>query len=118
MDYIMIVIRVVLLCIVFLIILRPPRSTRTDTLFPYTTLFRSSPAPSAPAPARQPSPPAAATEARRFGKGWPSCRPDLAAARYLAHAQRKRRTASAEPEIKHAPQTRDRHQHEPSPADL
>src|SRR3546814_8583483 len=26
----------------FLIIRRPPRSTRTDTLFPYTTLFRSS----------------------------------------------------------------------------
>src|SRR3546814_9178221 len=25
---------------------RPPRSTRTDTLFPYTTLFRSLPAPS------------------------------------------------------------------------
>src|SRR3546814_6550470 len=25
----------------FLIIRRPPRSTRTDTLFPYTTLFRS-----------------------------------------------------------------------------
>src|SRR3546814_6445766 len=24
---------------------RPPRSTRTDTLFPYTTLFRSVPAP-------------------------------------------------------------------------
>src|SRR3546814_16316932 len=24
-------------------ILRPPRSTRTDTLFPYTTLFRSPP---------------------------------------------------------------------------
>src|SRR3546814_12216699 len=24
----------------FLMILRPPRSTRTDTLFPYTTLFR------------------------------------------------------------------------------
>src|SRR3546814_6353082 len=24
-------------------ILRPPRSTRTDTLFPYTTLFRSQP---------------------------------------------------------------------------
>src|SRR3546814_5573225 len=23
---------------------RPPRSTRTDTLFPYTTLFRSTPA--------------------------------------------------------------------------
>src|SRR3546814_12720827 len=27
--------------IFFLIIRRPPRSTRTDTLFPYTTLFRS-----------------------------------------------------------------------------
>src|SRR3546814_10491810 len=30
---------VVLFC--FLMIRRPPRSTRTDTLFPYTTLFRS-----------------------------------------------------------------------------
>src|SRR3546814_17897820 len=27
--------------ILFLMIRRPPRSTRTDTLFPYTTLFRS-----------------------------------------------------------------------------
>src|SRR3546814_19118827 len=27
--------------IFFLMILRPPRSTRTDTLFPFTTLFRS-----------------------------------------------------------------------------
>src|SRR3546814_19652066 len=32
---------------------RPPRSTRTDTLFPYTTLFRSIP------PRELPSPPAA-----------------------------------------------------------
>src|SRR3546814_4361892 len=31
---------VVILCF-FLMIRRPPRSTRTDTLFPYTTLFRS-----------------------------------------------------------------------------
>src|SRR3546814_2419995 len=33
------------LCCVFffLMIRRPPRSTRTDTLFPYTTLFRSQP---------------------------------------------------------------------------
>src|SRR3546814_20581525 len=31
---------------------RPPRSTRTDTLFPYTTLFRS-PAPSLSAPERR-----------------------------------------------------------------
>src|SRR3546814_14278319 len=29
----------------FLMIRRPPRSTRTDTLFPYTTLFRSTQAP-------------------------------------------------------------------------
>src|SRR3546814_1338234 len=29
----------------FLMIRRPPRSTRTDTLFPYTTLFRSYPFP-------------------------------------------------------------------------
>src|SRR3546814_14864683 len=35
----------VILCacdvVFFLMIRRPPRSTRTDTLFPYTTLFRS-----------------------------------------------------------------------------
>src|SRR3546814_1044756 len=30
-----------ILCFLFLRIRRPPRSTRTDTLFPYTTLFRS-----------------------------------------------------------------------------
>src|SRR3546814_18278791 len=28
-------------CVFFLMIRRPPRSTRTDTLFPYTTRFRS-----------------------------------------------------------------------------
>src|SRR3546814_2783263 len=32
---------VVLFIFFFLMIRRPPRSTRTDTLFPYTTLFRS-----------------------------------------------------------------------------
>src|SRR3546814_2279691 len=32
----------------FLMIRRPPRSTRTDTLFPYTTLFRSRAAVRAP----------------------------------------------------------------------
>src|SRR3546814_1647119 len=30
------------MCVFSLMIRRPPRSTRTDTLFPYTTLFRSS----------------------------------------------------------------------------
>src|SRR3546814_11692252 len=32
---------VLLFCFFFLRIRRPPRSTRPDTLFPYTTLFRS-----------------------------------------------------------------------------
>src|SRR3546814_6383004 len=31
-----------MIVVFFLMIRRPPRSTRTDTLFPYTTLFRSS----------------------------------------------------------------------------
>src|SRR3546814_13106984 len=31
-----------LFCFFFLMLRLPPRSTRTDTLFPYTTLFRSS----------------------------------------------------------------------------
>src|SRR3546814_2373607 len=39
-DYLVIII-VLLLCFFLLMIRRPPRSTRTDTLFPYTTLFRS-----------------------------------------------------------------------------
>src|SRR3546814_5316059 len=30
-----------MIIVFFLMIRRPPRSTRTDTLFPYTTLFRS-----------------------------------------------------------------------------
>src|SRR3546814_3813757 len=29
------------MCVFFLMIRRPPRSTRTDTLLPYTTLFRA-----------------------------------------------------------------------------
>src|SRR3546814_20013512 len=32
---------ILVLYIMFLMIRRPPRSTRTDALFPYTTLFRS-----------------------------------------------------------------------------
>src|SRR3546814_15868033 len=37
----MVVLFYFLVCFFFLMIRRPPRSTRTDTLFPYTTLFRS-----------------------------------------------------------------------------
>src|SRR3546814_13511111 len=36
-----IIISLVHLVFFFLMLRRPPRSTRTDTLFPYTTLFRS-----------------------------------------------------------------------------
>src|SRR3546814_8081775 len=43
----------------FLMIRRPPRSTRTDTLFPYTTLFRS------PAGSLVVSPAAMTSEPRR-----------------------------------------------------
>src|SRR6059058_4089368 len=47
-------------CFFFLMIRRPPRSTRRYTLFPYTTLFRSKPAPvvhtPAPAPVVTPAP--------------------------------------------------------------
>src|SRR3546814_15155708 len=40
----------------FLMIRRPPRSTRTDTLFPYTTLFRSQLFPPARGTDRPPAP--------------------------------------------------------------
>src|SRR3546814_10357851 len=47
----------------FLMIRRPPRSTRTDTLVPYTTLFRSGRGPSRRRPVR-----------REWSGRW--CRPD------------------------------------------
>src|SRR3546814_8948749 len=50
--------------IVFLMIRRPPRSTRTDTLFPYTTLFRSR---RYPARRLTPATPEAPPDARRDG---------------------------------------------------
>src|SRR3546814_20254295 len=46
----------------YLMIRRPPRSTRTDTLFPYTTLFRSK----RPVQRRQPG--KVAVEAARLGE--------------------------------------------------
>src|SRR3546814_15953411 len=41
MLYVYYVVMYLIFYIFFLSIRRPPRSTRTDTLFPYTTLFRS-----------------------------------------------------------------------------
>src|SRR3546814_36448 len=48
---------------------RPPRSTRTDTLFPYTTLFRSPAAPRPEPPPRPVSPPREAVDGT--GEGSP-----------------------------------------------
>src|SRR3546814_4048827 len=50
----------------FLMIRRPPRSTRTDTLFPYTTLFRSPPQ-DARCPLRAASPLSPVPRFIRFG---------------------------------------------------
>src|SRR3546814_15009961 len=50
----------------FLMLRRPPRSTRTDTLFPYTTLFRS------PLAASEASPSARGRDARLRDGGSPA----------------------------------------------
>src|SRR3546814_10923272 len=64
------------LCIFFLMIRRPPRSTRTDTLFPYTTLFRST---NGPACSARPAPRAAGS---RYGdRTEPTNRPAAPGAR-------------------------------------
>src|SRR3546814_16208612 len=49
--YVLVFVLDVVAFIFFLMIRRPPRSTRTDTLFPYTTLFRSVPSARWPLPA-------------------------------------------------------------------
>src|SRR3546814_7728582 len=46
----------------FLMIRRPPRSTRTDTLFPYTTLFRSASCAAAGAATSNPAPASTASD--------------------------------------------------------
>src|SRR3546814_2180152 len=68
--------RVSLSVFFFLMIRRPPRSTRTDTLFPYTTLFRSRQ--SVPRPPSRPTRCAAlggrAARHRRSARAWRSLR--------------------------------------------
>src|SRR3546814_7069756 len=56
-------------CFFFLMIRRPPRSTRTDTLFPYTTLFRSAAGHPAHCPPHQP-----AFQPQRGPRPGPPCR--------------------------------------------
>src|SRR3546814_14029086 len=52
----------------FVMIRRPPRSTRTDTLFPYTTLFRSK-----RAGLSRPAAPGRLADARRHHGVLPAC---------------------------------------------
>src|SRR3546814_17656004 len=68
--------------VVFLMIRRPPISTRTDTLFPYTTLFR---APGISCPAMRAGPVTRWTGDGRTGE---SARRKPAAARFTAAAHR------------------------------
>src|SRR3546814_20168177 len=86
----------VLLLVFFLMIRRPPRSTRTDTLFPYTTLFRSPAFPpragadplSGPAAHRRRRPPTPSRAVRR--------RPAVARPR-RGHCRGSERSARAPP---------------------
>src|SRR3546814_7724640 len=63
---------VFILSVFFLMIRRPPRTTRTDTLFPYTTLFRSR-----GDRASRPPRPRAEGAARDCGRDRAALRPDL-----------------------------------------
>src|SRR3546814_2305231 len=80
---------------------RPPRSTRTDTLFPYTTLFRSPPRYRTPTPSTRAR---STSRAERQYRLRPPCRASCAAHRAndpLAEAASLRRSlhrSSALPE--------------------
>src|SRR3546814_1369955 len=65
--------------LVFLMIRRPPRSTRTDTLLPYTTLFRSTHSTTGARPVRPPSTRCRWTRRERRIPEWrPRCAGDRA----------------------------------------
>src|SRR3546814_19370235 len=78
-DLSLFVLLFVVVChIFFLMIRRPPRSTRTDTLFPYTTLFRSA----APRPRRNGL---RRRRPARFPAGRPAASPEPARGRSEEH---------------------------------
>src|SRR3546814_8769650 len=104
---------------------QPPRSTRTYTLFPDTTLFRSTPATSArsccgrrwprPSPPPRCSPPAASAPASRSLPRWPSgrraCGPARCGSRWRRPTCRPRRSSSSSTPARATPCARG-----PSPA--
>src|SRR3546814_5911463 len=57
---------------------RPPRSTRTDTLFPYTTLFRSAPAAPAAVAVESAADHPGAVKSPMVGTVYPSAEPGAA----------------------------------------
>src|SRR3546814_9463947 len=67
---------------------RPPRSTRTDTLFPYTTLFRSVAAGSSSPASRSSSPPMPSPEYRSALRSEAQClSPEMALRRWRSDAR-------------------------------
>src|SRR3546814_13616289 len=76
----------------FLMIRRPPRSTRTDTLFPYTTLFRSAARVDSQGPSRRRDLRRSthAGSFRRLLRRTESCAADLARRAFLESARRLR----------------------------
>src|SRR3546814_17380533 len=88
----------------YLMIRRPPRSTRTDTLFPYTTLFRSK----RPVQRRQPG--KVAVEAARLGEDAATGlelvdleHDDAALPVTAPHHHRRNAFAVAAPDMRHHP---------------
>src|SRR3546814_16032601 len=103
------------LCIFFLMIRRPPRSTRTDTLFPYTTLFRST---NGPACSARQGPRAAGS--RSGDRTEPTNRPAAPGARRRSADPRPspvadRKLPQSTPPFHPATITAARHTHPPSP---
>src|SRR3546814_1627706 len=81
---------------------RPPSSTRTETLFPYTTLFRSVPAAAADSTCAAPRP---STAPPRKHPDAPGC--STAASRH-AHLHECRSRATHSPAVPRAPPPRGR----------
>src|SRR3546814_7389885 len=70
----MLVLLILTLLFFFLMIRRPPRSTRTDTLFPYPTLFRSVRRTRGCGPWTWSDAPWGSGASIRVRRGWPSAR--------------------------------------------